>query len=179
VTSTLDESSAASTHPIRSRFGRRKFDKQPTQSAGVLIAAPFGDPIPTSAIRDAIGLSGGEPVAVVTIARIYGSSMGLPNPGLMPTRKEMAEQKDQVEKAIRAIEQRGSQAWGQVAASRKPIKTIAEAAKVRGVHHVIVVRTKQAKKWREVVEGDVVKDISRKLGSEFHVQAVVPSPKPT
>ena len=52
-------------------------------------------------MRAALARSGGGPVAVVTIARIYGSSMGLPNPGLMPTRKEMEAQKSQVEKALR------------------------------------------------------------------------------
>jgi hypothetical protein len=174
VTSALDTPPAASAHPVRSRFGRRKFDKQPTQSAAVLIAAPNGDPIPPSAVKAALGLSGGEPVAVVTIARIYGSAMGLPNPGLMPTRKEMTQQKSQVEKAIRLIEKGGAQAWGQVAASRKPIKTIAEAARARDVHHVIVVRIKQEKRWREVVEGDIVKDISRKLGTGVQVEGVSP-----
>jgi hypothetical protein len=171
MTSVLDSSPP---HPIRSRFGRRKFDKQPTQPAAVLIAAPMGDPIPPSVVRDALGRSGGEPVAVVTIARIYGSAMGLPNPGLMPTRKEMAAQQSQVEKAVRLIEKSGSRAWGQVAASRKPVKTIAEAAKARGVRHVIVVRTTQTKKWREVVEGNIVKEISRKLGPDVDVNGVDP-----
>lgn len=161
------------TRPIR-RFGRRKFDKQPTQPAAVLIAAPMGDPIPPAAVRAALARSAGEPVAVVTIARIYGSSMGLPNPGLMPTRKEMEAQKGQVEKTLRQIEKGGGQAWGQVAASRKPVKTIAQAAKARGVRHVIVVRTSHTKKWREVVEGNIVKDIARKLGSEIHVEGVSP-----
>jgi hypothetical protein len=137
----------------------------------------MGDPIPPSAVKEALRRSGGGPVAVVTIARIYGSSMGLPNPGLMPTRKEMAAQKNQVERTIRLIEKSGSQAWGQVAASRKPVKTIAEAAKARGVRHVIVVRTPQTKKWREVVEGNIVKDISRKLGSAVEVEGVDPQLK--
>jgi K+-sensing histidine kinase KdpD len=118
--------------------------------------------------------SGGGAVAVVTIARIYGSSMGLPNPGLMPTRKEMAAQKAQVEKALRLIEKGGSEAWGQVAASRKPVKTVAQAAKARGVRQVIVVRNAHTKRWREVVEGDIVKDIARKLGPEVNVEGVSP-----
>ena len=174
MTSALGTPPAAPAHPVRSRFGRRKFDKQPTQSAEVLIAAPFGDPVPASAVKKAVQTSEGEPVAVVTIARIYGSALGLPNPGLMPTRKEMTAQKEQVESAIRLIEKGGTQAWGQVAASRKPLKTIAEAARARGVRHVIVVRTEQSKRWRQVVEGDIVKDISRKLGPEVHVEGVNP-----
>ena len=172
MTSVLEDAKPG--HPIRTRFGRRKFDKQPSQSASVLIAAPMGDPIPPSAVRAALARSGGGAIAVVTIARIYGSSMGLPNPGLMPTRKEMEAQKTQVEKALRLIEKGGSEAWGQVAASRKPAKTVAQAAKARGARRVIVVRTPQAKRWREVVEGDIVKDIARKLGPEVNVEGVSP-----
>jgi hypothetical protein len=134
----------------------------------------MGDPIPSSAVRAALARSAGGAVAVVTIARIYGSSLGLPNPGLMPTRKEMEAQKSQVEKTLRQIEKHGGQAWGQVAASRKPVKTIAQAAKARGVRHVIVVRTAHTKKWREVVEGNIVKDIARKLGPEVNVEGVSP-----
>ena len=174
MTSVLEDPPAAPGHPIRTRFGRRKFDKQPSQSAAVLIAAPMGDPIPPSAVRAALARSGGGAVAVVTIARIYGSSMGLPNPGLMPTRKEMEAQKAQVEKALRLIEKGGSQAWGQVAAYRKPAKTVAQVAKARGVRQVIVVRNAQTKRWREVVEGDIVKDIARKLGPEVNVEGVSP-----
>jgi len=174
VTSALDNPPSASAHPVRSRFGRRKFDKQPTQSAGVLIAAPFGDPIPAVAVKRAAALSDGQAVAVVTIARIYGSQLGLPNPGLLPTRKETDVQKAQVEKAIRLIEKTGTQAWGQVAASRKPIKTIAEAAHARNVHHVIVVRTEETKRWREVIEGNIVNDIARKLGPGIQVEGFAP-----
>src|SRR5580704_6187400 len=114
---------AAPSHPVRSKFGRRKFDKQPKQRAAVLIASN-GVKIPGAAIRMAQRLSSGEPVAVVTIARIYGSSLGLPNPGLMPTRREMDEQRAIVEKAVAALEKGGGQAWGQLAASRRPAKTI-------------------------------------------------------
>jgi K+-sensing histidine kinase KdpD len=121
-----------------------------------------------------VKLSEGAPVAVVTIARIYGSSLGLPNPGLMPTRKEMDAQKTQVDNSVRQIEKLGAEAWGQIAASRKPIKTIAEAAKARGVHHVIVVRKEQEVRWRAVVEGDIVKDIARKVGSDIQVEGVTP-----
>jgi hypothetical protein len=164
--------SVGSDHPVRSRFGRRKFDKQPTQAAGVLVASN-GLPIPADALRTAVELAMGDPVAVVTIARIYGSSMGLPNPGLMPSRKEMAEQRTIVEKAVAALERGGTQSWGQIAASRKPAKTIAQVASARGVRHVIVIRPDQVR-WRQVVEGDLAKEVARKLGPGVQVQAVCP-----
>lgn len=158
--------------PVRRHFGRRKFDKQPTQPAAVLIASN-GEKIPGAAIRQALRLSAGEPVAVVTIARIYGSSLGLPNPGLMPTRKELDEQKEIAQRAVSALEKGGSEAWGQVAATRRPSKTIAQAARARGVKHVLVIRPDKVG-WRLFVEGDVAKEVAKKLGSEVTVEGVSP-----
>ncbi len=158
--------------PVRRKFGRRKFDKQPTQTAAVLIASN-GEKIPGAAIRQALHISAGEPVAVVTIARIYGSSLGLPNPGLLPTRKEMNEQKEIVQRAVAAIEKGGAEAWGQVAASRRPSKTIAQAAAARRVHHVLVIRPEKTG-WRHFVEGDVAQEVAKKLGPKVTVEGVAP-----
>jgi hypothetical protein len=163
----LDETNP---RPARARFGRRKWDKQPSQAAAVLIAT-VGVPIPPAVIRSAVKLSGGDPVAVVSIARIYGSSLGLPNPGLMPTKAEMDAQRALVAKAIDRLERSGVEAWGQVAATRRFAKTIAEAARVRGVSHVLVVSPETAR-WRVVVEGDVARDVRRRMPKEVTVEGV-------
>jgi hypothetical protein len=162
----------ASGSPVRRKFGRRKFDKQPTQRAAVLIASN-GERIPRAAIQQALRISAGGPVAVVTIARIYGSSLGLPNPGLMPTRKEMNEQMEIVQEAVSAIEKGGSEAWGQIAASRRPSKTIAQAAAARGARHVLVIRPEKAG-WRLFVEGDIAQDVAKKLGPRVTVEGLSP-----
>ena len=171
VTAPAPDAPAAGS-PVRRKFGRRKFDKQPTQTAAVLIASN-GEKIPGAAVRQALRISGGRPVAVVAIARIYGSSLGLPNPGLMPTRKEMDEQKAIVQRSVSAIEKGGSEAWGQIAATRRPAKTIAQAAAARGVQHVLVIRP-QKTGWRLFVEGDVAKEVAKKLGSGVTVEGVSP-----
>jgi hypothetical protein len=165
-------STGRSLGPIRKSFGRKKFGEQPTQQAGVLVATN-GLPVPASALARARALSDGAPVAVVTIARIYGSSLGLPNPGLMPTKKEMAEQRTIVERAIGALERKGVESWGQIAASRRPAKTIAEAATARGVKHVLVIRPEQ-RPVRRMVEGDLASEVARKLGSKVSVEAISP-----
>ncbi len=159
--------------PVRRRFGRRKFDKQPAQPAAVLIASN-GVAVPNAALRLARRVSGGEAIAVVSIARLYGSGLGLQNPGLMPTRKELSEQQDHVQRAVSSLEKGGSEAWGQVAITRRPVKTIAAAAKARGVAHVIVVRPDQPARWRAVVEGDLAKEVARKLGPDVEVEGVSP-----
>ena len=110
---------------------------------------------------------------MVAIARIYGSSLGLPNPGLMPTRKEMDEQKDIVQQAVFAIEKGGSEAWGQIAATRRPSKTMAQAAAARGVEHVLVVRPEKVG-WRHFVEGDVAEEVAKKLGPGVTVEGISP-----
>jgi len=155
---------------VRPRFSRAKWDSQPTQSAAVLIATS-GISIPPAVIRQAVELSGGRPVAVVSIARIYGSALGLPNPGLLPTRKEMEEQRALVAKAIDRLERSGVEAWGQVAATRRYGKTIAMAARARRVDHVLVV-TPQAPRWRLMIEGDVARDVKRRIGKDMAVKSI-------
>jgi hypothetical protein len=153
-------------------FRRRRWDPQPTQEAAVLIASA-GDPIPSSSIRRALELCGGRPVAVISIARMYGSSYGLPNPGLMPTKKEMETQKVQVERAVAALEKAGIEGWGQVSVTRRTVRVIALAARARGVRHVLVV-TPEVPRWRRVVEGSLVHDVSRRLPSDVQVEGLTP-----
>jgi hypothetical protein len=157
------------------RFGRRKGDPQPTQPASVLLASTGESAIPDAAIGAAVAAAAGEAVAVVTIARVYGSSLGLPNPGLMPTRAELAAQRKSIEAVVSAIERRGVRAWGQIAVTRHASRTIARAAKARGAQRVIVVRPEQPR-WRRVVEGDVVREVSRRLGPDVVVEAFPTSP---
>jgi alkylated DNA nucleotide flippase Atl1 len=139
----------------------------------VLIASN-GVPIPGAAIRSALRMARGGSVAVVTIARLYGSGLGLQNPGLMPSRREMAAQHDIVEQAVALLEKGGVEAWGQIAVSRKPAKTIAAAAEARSVEHVIVVRPDQPVRWRRVVEGDLVKEVAGRVAAAVQVEGVSP-----
>jgi len=156
--------------PKRARLGKGKWDKQPSQPCAVLIAT-VGIPIPPEVIRRAVALSEGRPVAVVSIARIYGSSFGLPNPGLLPTRTEMDEQLALVNRAITHLERAGAEAWGQVATTRRFARTIAQAARARGVGHVLVV-TSEVARWRQLVEGDVARDVRRRIGREMDVEGI-------
>jgi hypothetical protein len=136
-----------------------------------VLIATVGLPIPPKVIRRAVQLSQGQPVAVVSIARIYGSSFGLPNPGLLPTRTEMDEQLTLVNKAIDRLERSGTEAWGQVATTRRFAKTIAQAARARGVGHVLVV-TSEVARWRQLIEGDVARDVRRRIGRDVEVEGI-------
>src|SRR6516164_5588840 len=118
-------------------FGRRRFDLQPTAPAAVLLATT-GEPFSKAAIRRAHELAAGEPVAVLAILKVYGSQFGLPNPGLLPTRREREEAFALVRRAIDALERRGGSADGQIAATRSAAGTIAKVARVRKVRFVIM-----------------------------------------
>ena len=109
-------------------FGRRSWDKPPQRRPAVLLASA-GTPFSGAAVRRACELAAGEPVAVLTILKVYGSTFGLPNPGLMPTRRERDEQYAIVRRAIAGVERRGGTADGQIAATRSAGRTIAKVAR--------------------------------------------------
>jgi hypothetical protein len=159
------------------RFRRAgRFDPQPEQAAAVMLAS-YGMPFPKAAIKEALRLSEGRPIGVITIARVYGSAFGLPNPGLLPTSKELAERRAEVEYAVRAIEARGVEAWGQVTASRRPARAIVKASRARQAGHIVVC-TGVAPRWRTIVEGDPVKELRRRARNQIDVTGVVSPVKP-
>ena len=82
--------------------------------------------IPTAAIDLAarIAKRSDAPVHVFTIARVWGTSFGFPNPGLMPTRREWDQQRDNVEEAIGRLERKGIYANGRVVGTRAGAKRI-------------------------------------------------------
>ena len=59
------------------------------------------------------GGDGGH-VRVLTVARLWGTGLGLPNPGLRPSKAELAEQEENVSLAIRQLEKMGIKADGNI-----------------------------------------------------------------
>ena len=159
-------------------FGRRRFDPQPTAPAAVLLATT-GEPFSKAAIQRAYDLAAGEPVAVLAILKIYGSQFGLPNPGLMPTRREREEAFALVRRAIDALERRGGTADGQIAATRSAGRTIAKVAGVRKVRFVVMDDHEQSGVSR-VIQGSVTGTVRRKLasGTELELVAAPARPRP-
>ena len=142
-------------------FGRRRFDPQPTSPAAVLLASS-GEPFSRAAVRRAYELAAGEPVAVLSILKVYGSQFGLPNPGLLPTRREREEQLTVVRRAIDALEQRGCTVDGQVAATRSAGRMIAKVARARQVRHVVM-DSSTATGVRKIIEGEITGIVRRRL----------------
>jgi hypothetical protein len=151
-------------------FGRRRFDPQPTAEAAVLLATA-GEPFSKAAIRRAYELAAGQPVAVLAILKVYGSQFGLPNPGLLPTRRERDQQFAVVQRAIADLERRGCTADGQIAATRSAGRTIAKVARVRKVRYVVM-DDRDVSGVSRVVQGGVAATVRRRLASEAELELV-------
>jgi hypothetical protein len=153
---------------------RNRWDPQPTAQAAVLLASS-GAPFSRAAIRRARELAGGQPIAVLTILKIYGSSFGLPNPGLMPTHREREEQVQIVRKAINELERRGCAADGQVAATRSAGRMIAKVARTRQVRHVVM-DAHPVTGVRRIFEGQLTNAVRRGLGNGAALELVGEKP---
>jgi hypothetical protein len=155
-------------------LGRNRWDSQPTSQAAVLLASS-GSPFSRAAMRRAKELAGGQPVAVVSILKIYGSSFGLPNPGLMPSRKERDEQLRIVKQAINELERRGCTVDGQVAATRSAGRTIAKVARARNVSYVVM-DSQPVTGIRRIIEGEVENNVRRWLRGAAVLELIASKP---
>ncbi len=155
-------------------FHRRRFDVQPTDPCEVMLASDGRQDYSPGAVARAAALSGSGPVAVVTIAKIYGSSFGLPHPGLLPTKDELDERRGWVESAIRKLAAKGVAGDGQVAATRRTSKSLAAIARSRSAQVIVIDETPVRKGLRRLVEGDVGEELRRKLRKDGIDVEIVP-----
>jgi hypothetical protein len=153
---------------------RRRLDAQPVEPRTVLLATDGRQPLSPEAIERAAALAPPGGVAVLAIAKIYGTQFGLPHPGLMPTRDEVDLRRGWIADAIRALERRGVAADGQLAATRKPVKLIAKVALARSVEHVVV-DGGTATGVRRMIEGETGVDVRRRLRGAAEVVIVPPA----
>jgi len=155
-------------------LGRRRWDPQPDTPAAVLLASS-GSPFSRAAVRRARELAGGGPIAVLSILKVYGSQFGLPNPGLLPSRREREEQLAIVQRAITDLEGRGCTADGQVAATRSAGRTIARVAHARHVRYVVM-DALPATGVRKVIEGELANIVRRRLRDGATLELVPAKP---
>lgn len=107
-------------------------------TAGVrrVLLASEGRAIPKRAVDYAARF--GAPVHVFSVARVWGTSLGLPNPGLLPTRKEWDEQRKLVTTAVKALRRRGIDADGHVLGTRKATRRIVGEAERLGCDAIVM-----------------------------------------
>ncbi len=94
------------------------------------MVASEGRAIPRDVLARVLELTAdqGAEVHVLSIARVHGVSFGLPNPGLLPTKREWDEQRDMVGKTVAYLKRKGIKADGHVIGTRHPTKRICQEA---------------------------------------------------
>jgi nucleotide-binding universal stress UspA family protein len=112
-----------------------------------ILLASEGRPFSNAAIARASVMAGkAGKISILSIARIWGVSLGFPNPWLLPSKQEWAQQRDHVANAIAELKTLGHDASGVVVATRNPSKRInAEAA--RRNCNAIVMGTDPPRHW--------------------------------
>lgn len=105
-----------------------------------ILLASEGRPISQAAMRFAQRLAekAGAEVHVLSIARIWGSSFGLPNPGLLPNKREMQERHDSVARAVTWLKRRHVAASGEVSGTRNAARRIITEARRRGADAIVM-----------------------------------------
>ena len=105
-----------------------------------VLLATEGRAIPAQAIEFAASIArpARAPVHVFSIARVWGTSFGLPNPGLLPTRRDWEVQRTLVKDAVNALERRGLESQGRVLATRKATKRIIREAERLGCDVIVM-----------------------------------------
>lgn len=142
------------------------------QPAAVLLASP-GLAFSDEAVTAAIAAAGGQPIRVLSTARIYGTALGLQHPGLLPNKYDVQAQEDIVADAVARIERAGGKVRGEIVATRDPGKTFVRAAVRYSVRHVVLVPT-EGSRLRRLLEGNPASTLRRRLGRDVEVQVVEP-----
>jgi nucleotide-binding universal stress UspA family protein len=114
-------------------------DPDTLEVRAVLLASEDRE-IPRAAVDLAARLAkrSGAPVHVFSIARIWGTSLGFPNPGLFPSKREWDEQRANVRKAVARLERKGVEADGRVIGTRVGSKRIVREAARLGCDAIVM-----------------------------------------
>ena len=104
-----------------------------------ILLASEGREIPKAAIARVRELAApGGTVRVFSIARVHGTAFGMPSPGLLPTKKEWAAQRELVQAAITRLRHAGLDAEGHVLGTRNATKKILQEAAAHGCEAIVM-----------------------------------------
>ncbi len=105
-----------------------------------ILLASEGREIPDAAIARVIELArpNGASVHVFSVARVHGVSLGMPHPGLLPTKAEWEAQRKVVADAVKRLKRKGIEADGHVLGTRKATKGIVTEAEREGCDMIVM-----------------------------------------
>jgi nucleotide-binding universal stress UspA family protein len=110
------------------------------ESRPCVLLASEGRPFGPATLRRAAELARMEraDIRILTVARIWGTSLGFPNPWLMPSKHEWQQQRDTVAAAIGALSSRGVVASGEVVGTRNAARQIVRKAERLGCSSIVM-----------------------------------------
>jgi nucleotide-binding universal stress UspA family protein len=110
-------------------------------------------------------------ITVLGIAKIYGTSLGLPHPGLQPTKTEWELERSIVHEAADELERRGFEVRVALSRARNIPKMIARWGRAKNFHAIVVPEAERPA-WRRAIEGDIAREIGRRIDIPVHVVPV-------
>ena len=128
-----------------------------------ILLASTGVPFSQDVIARAIDVAtpAHAKITVLSIARVHGTSLGFPNPGLQPNYLEIAEQHRIIEDAAAILRGKGFEVRVAMSKSRNAPKMIARWGNAKHFHAIVVCDPARAA-WRRKLEGDVAREIGRR-----------------
>jgi nucleotide-binding universal stress UspA family protein len=143
--------------------------------AGPILVASAGDPFPEAVLDAVVDVAGQErpEVVVLSVARIWGTALGLPHPGLYPTRREMDDQWAVVDTAADRLKAKGFPVRTAVVRARHPGRAIARSADRLGAG-LVVIAAPGGRRITRILRGNPPAEIARRTGVAVRPVAVTP-----
>src|SRR5712692_6719763 len=157
------------------RRSARAAERPRARRLRTVMLASTGTPFDPKVIERAVQLAMERPtkVLVLSVARIWGTALGLPNPMLYPTKREWDEQRAIANEAARALEARGVRATTKLVGSRSASKAIARWAEFLGCR-AIIIGAPAVGLWERWLRGDEPNRVSRRTRLPVHTVPLPP-----
>lgn len=151
------------------RVGRR--GDRPPESPRDVVVVLRPDSAASPELFAATRAAGGT-VTVVLPLKIHGYSLGMPNPGLMPTARERKAADEAITTTVRRLRNAGTDVDGQIVVTRHAHRAITGIVRRRGASRVLLEKPTTSR-LRRLVEGDLHRQLSRRLGRSVEVHTPV------
>jgi len=152
--------------PKRARTGRGAARAAPRPVPDpprrILLVSVASSPITPDVIRQTVALAGPEhaKITVLGIARVFGTALGLPHPGLKPTPLEWEAQRKITQDAADDLGLRGFDVLLAMARARNAPKLIGRWVRAKRFH-AVVIPDPERPGWRQWIEGELTKEVGR------------------
>jgi hypothetical protein len=156
--------------PVGLRARRRRGAPPPDSPRDVVLVLRQDAAASPGVLAATRSAAAGGSVTVVLPLRVHGYAMGLPNPGLMPTARERSIAEDAISRTVRLLQKGNLEVDGQIVVTRNANRAVVDIARRRAARQVLVDQAPTGQ-LRRLVEGDVVRQLSRKLGPSVTVGA--------